>query len=242
MSIWGKIIGGAAGFALGGPLGGLLGVAAGHAWDADFRRRPQETIETRQLAFTTAVIALSAKMAKADGRVTSDELKAFKEVFHIPADELKHVGYVFDCARRSTAGYESYARQIAYLFRDSPNVLEDLLGALFYIARADHVMHPKEFEYLGQVANCFGFSEHHFEYLKFQFLGTPRTDPYSILGLAPNVSNAELRASYRRLIKENHPDLIISKGLPPEFIEIANAKLASINIAYDEIKKQRGLN
>ncbi|HXV73253.1 MAG TPA: TerB family tellurite resistance protein [Sphingomonadales bacterium] len=241
MSIWGKIIGGAAGFALGGPLGALLGAAAGHALDSTFGGPEGIPEAARQVAFTAAVIALSAKMAKVDGRVTREEVNAFKEAFRIPPEEAGNVGRVFDRARQSAAGFEAYAAQAAQLFRGSPAVLEDLLGALFHIARADGVAHPAEMEYLERVAQIFGFSQSRFEHLKAQFLGTPGEDPYSVLGLSPDVADSELKSAYRKLIKEHHPDGLIAKGLPPEFVEVANAKLAAINAAYDTIAKERGL-
>ncbi len=125
MTIWGKILGGAAGFALGGPLGALIGTAAGHAVDS--MRRPHGEDATKTVAFTIAIIALGAKMAKADGIVTRDEVEAFKRVFRIPREEMKNVGRVFDQARRDTRGFESYARQIAGMFSDNPAVLEELL-------------------------------------------------------------------------------------------------------------------
>ena len=241
MSIWGKIIGGAAGFALGGPLGALLGAAAGHALDTTLGGPALEPEAARQMAFTVAVIALAAKMAKADGRVTRAEVDAFKEAFRIPPEEAGNVGRVFDRARASSAGYEAYAAQVARLFRDSPAVLEDLLGALFHIARADGVVHPAEMDYLARVARILGFTESRFEHLKAQILGTPAEDPYSILGVAPAISDAELKSAYRKLIKEHHPDGLIAKGLPPEFVGIANAKLAAINASYDKIAKERRL-
>lgn len=242
MSIWGKIIGGATGFALGGPLGALLGAAAGHALDSTFGGAAPGGEAARQMAFTIGVIALAAKMAKADGRVTRSEVDAFKQVFRIPPGEAANVGRVFDQARASSSGFEAYAGQVAQLFRDSPAILEDLLGALMHIARADGVVHPAELDYLERVAQIFGFSESRFEHLKAQFLGTPGEDPYSILGVSPDIGDAGLKSAYRKLIKEHHPDGLIAKGLPPEFVEIANAKLAAINAAYDTIAKERGLS
>lgn len=244
MSIWGKIIGGAAGFALGGPLGALLGAGVGHALDRGFEevREKVPPGAARQIIFTIGVIALSAKMAKADGRVTRDEIDAFKQVFRIPPEEVKNVGRVFDRAKRDVHGYKEYAAQIATLFKDSPEVLEDLLGALFHIARADGVVHPAEHEFLADVARIFGFSENHYEHLKAQFLGTAGEDPYSVLEVTPEASDAEIKAVYRKLIKEHHPDRLIAKGLPEEFIDIANQKLAAINAAYDRIAKERGFS
>jgi len=243
MSIWGKIIGGAAGFALGGPLGALLGAGAGHAIDTSMDKIKQVTPEaTKQITFTIGVIALSAKMAKADGHVTREEVDAFKRIFQIPPHEAANVGRIFDMARQDSAGYEAYASQIAKMFRDSRTVLEDLLGALFHIALADGVYHLSEDAYLRNVARIFGFSESQFEHIKAQHTGDAAEDPYNVLGVGPDVSNVELKRIYRRLIKEHHPDRLIAKGMPEEFIEIANEKLAAINTAYDRIAKERGLN
>lgn len=243
MSVWGKIIGGAAGMALGGPLGALIGAAAGHAVDSGLVGTLRRTGEdaTRKITFTIGVIALSAKMAKADGRVTRDEVDAFKTVFRIPPHEVKNVGRVFDMARQDTAGFESYAQQIADLFRTNKPVLEDLLGALFHIAMADGVIHPNELTYLQEVARIFGFSETEFEHLRALHLGPDEADAYAVLGLAPDVGDDELKRTYRKLIKENHPDRLIAHGLPEEFVEVGNDRLASINAAYDRIAADRGL-
>jgi DnaJ like chaperone protein len=244
MSIWGKILGGAAGFAIGGPLGALLGVGAGHMFDQGVEnvRGKFPPDAAKQITFTIGVIALSAKMAKADGKVTRDEVDAFKQIFRIPPHEAKNVARVFDMAKQDIHGYQEYARQIGTMFRGSPEVLEDLLGALFHIAKADGVFHPKEEEFLKNVARIFGFPESRFEHLKAQHIGGGLEDPYTVLGIDPSVSDAELKKTYRKLIKEHHPDHLIAKGMPEEFINIANEKLAAINSAYDKIAKERGLN
>ena len=245
MSIWGKIIGGAAGFAMGGPIGALLGAAAGHAMD-----RMQEGIHghggaggdnTRTIAFTIGVVVLSAKMAKADGRVTRDEVETFKRIFRVPPGEERNVGRVFNMARRDAGGFEPYARQIAGLFQGAPRVLEDLLGALFAIALADGVLHPAEERFLKQVAAIFGFSEADFARIRESHMGRDAGDPYAILGLTRQASDGELKKSYHKLIRENHPDRLIAQGLPQEFIDVANDKMAAINDAWDRIEKERGL-
>jgi DnaJ like chaperone protein len=243
MSIWGKIIGGVGGFALGGPLGALLGGLAGHAVD---RLRGQETAGedrdgTREIAFTIGVIVLGAKMAKADGQVTRDEVDAFKQVFHVPPEEMKNVSRVFNLARKDAGGYEPYARQIARLFDEGSQVLEDLLHGLFHIAKADGVVHPNELEYLRQVAGIFGFDEAGFARIREHHMGADAADPYTILGVAHDASDAEVKSAWRRQINENHPDRAIAQGLPQEFVDLANEKLAAINDAYDRIAKQRGL-
>jgi len=249
MSIWGKVIGGVAGFAMGGPLGAILGATAGHAVD---KVREAEAVAgiaaggdagERQVAFTTAVIVLCAKMAKADGHVTKDEIAAFKRIFQIPPEEQDNVGKLFNEARREATGFEPYAQQIASLFYRQPAVLEEILGALFVIAKADGVVHPSELQFVQQVAAIFGFRPHQFERLKSIHLGDAGNEPdaYEVLGLTPAATDAEIKKTYRTLIRENHPDALMAQGMPQEFIDLANGKMAAINAAYDTIAKLRGL-
>ncbi len=248
MSIWGKVIGGVAGFALGGPLGALIGAYAGHKMDkarsgeAFQRGTSSEDQQTRQVAFTMAVIVLSAKMAKSDGVVTREEVNAFKKVFHIPKDELSSVGKLFDEARADSNGFEPYAEQVSRMFSGQPAILEELLGGLFHIAQADGVIHPAELEFLGKVSAIFGFSEQQFQSLNARFRSLGETCPYEILGVSTDATNEDIKRVYRKLIIENHPDKLIAHGLPQEFIDLANEKMAAINSAYDTISKQRGIN
>lgn len=248
MSIWGKVIGGVAGFALGGPLGALIGAYAGHKVD-QVRANDAPSIgpgpadqQTRQVAFTMAVIVLSAKMAKADGVVTREEVNAFKQVFHIPPDEMKSVGKLFDEARKDAQGFEPYARQVAQLFTHEPAVLEELLGGLFHIARADGVVHPAELDFLAKVAVIFGFNQRDFERLRASYDTSDQADPYEILGVKREDDEATIKKAYRKLIHENHPDKLIAQGLPQEFIDLATEKMSAINTAWDSIKKQRGFS
>ena len=238
--IWGKVIGGAAGFAIGGPLGALVGAVAGHAVD---RMRGDEGggDQARQTAFTVAVIALAAKMAKADGQVTRDEIDAFRQIFHVPPAEAKNVGRIFDIARKDARGYEPYARQVGRMFAGNPAVLEELLDALFHIAKADKVIHPAELEYLKGVAGIFGFNEGDFERIRSGHLGASAADPYAILGVPHGATDDDVRAAWRKLIRENHPDALIAQGMPQDFIDVANDKMATINAAWDRVCKQRGI-
>jgi DnaJ like chaperone protein len=251
MSIWGKIIGGATGFALGGPLGALLGALAGHAADkyvdadAPALEGPpggEDRAATRQVAFTIAVIALGAKMAKADGQVDRSEIAAFKEVFQVPASETANVARIFDLAKRDARGFEPYARQIAKMFRRDSPVLEELLDGLFHIARADGRIQDSEIAYLAEVATLFGFSEGDFARIREANIGPDKADPYTILGVTRAMSNDEIRAAWRKLVRDNHPDRLIAQGLPEEFVMLANQKVATINAAYDKVAKERGIN
>jgi DnaJ like chaperone protein len=247
MSVWGKVIGGVAGFALGGPLGALIGAYAGHKMDkarkgeAAYIGSSGADQQTRQVAFTMAVIVLSAKMAKADGVVTREEVEAFKRVFHIPLEEMSSVGKLFDEAREDCQGFEPYAEQVAQMFVREPAVLEELLGGLFHIARADGVVHPAELKFLARVSVIFGFSKRDFERLRASYDAPEKSSPYEILGVTSDTKNDEVKKAYRKLIVENHPDKLMAQGLPQEFIDLANEKMAAINSAYDTIKKQRGV-
>ncbi len=238
MSVWGKILGGAAGFALGGPLGALIGAVAGHAVD---RIREGETGDaTKRIAFTIGVIVLGAKMAKADGRVTRDEIRAFKQVFHVPPEELQNVGRLFNQARKDAHGFEPYAKQIGRMFRDNPAVLEELLDGLFHIARADGRVTAEELAYLEQVAEIFGFNAVDWDRIRAGNMGPDASDPFEILGLGHDASDEEVKAAYRRLVRENHPDRLVAQGMPQEFVELANEKLATINGAYERVRELRG--
>ncbi len=246
MSIWGKVIGGVAGFAVGGPLGALLGAVAGHALDRSRGQQRQgpglSSVETRQTAFTVAVIVLSAKMAKADGTVTRDEINTFKMIFNISSEEIRDVGRLFDEARQDATGFEPYAAQIGEMFAHEPAVLESLLGGLFQIALADGVVQPSELEFLQKVALEFRFPRATFERIKAVHLEDDQETPYEILGVSRNASDKDVKSAYRTLILENHPDKLIAKGMPQEFIDLANEKMAQINGAYEKIEKERALS
>jgi len=245
-SIWGKILGGVAGFALGGPLGALLGALGGHAIDKlreDGGGHPHVADQTKSVAFTIAVIVLGAKMAKADGHVTQEEIRAFKEVFKVPPEELDNVARVFNQAKRDSAGFEVYARQIAGMFRDSPAMLEEMLWCLAHIARADGMVHPAEAHFLHRVAEIFGLDEAAFERVTAirDAAGPGDADPYKVLGVARTADNDMIKAAHRSLVRENHPDRLIAQGMPEEFVATANQKLAAINAAWDRIKTERGI-
>jgi DnaJ like chaperone protein len=248
MSIWGKIIGGAAGFATAGPLGALLGALAGHAVDrsveADVLEAPNadDRSATKQVAFTIAVIVLGAKMAKADGVVSKSEVTAFKQVFKVPPAEMKNVARVFDLARRDSGGFEPYARQIAKMFQKNHPVLEELLDGLFHIARADGHVHEAEVNFIRQVAGIFGFTEGEFVRIREANLGPDKADPYTMLGVTREMSDPEIKAAWRKLVRENHPDKLTAQGLPKEFVDLANQKVAAINAAYDRVAKERGIH
>lgn len=242
MSVWGKILGGAAGFAVGGPLGALIGAVAGHAVDKmrTPAREGSDSDATKQIAFTIGVIVLGAKMAKADGKVTRDEITAFKQVFRIPPEETKNVGRLFNQARKDAGGFEPYAKQLGRMFQHNPAVLEELLDGLFHIAHADGQVTPDEVSYLEQIAVIFGFNTAQWDRIHASNMGPNDSDPFEILGVSRDDSDGDIKAAYRNLVRENHPDRLMAQGMPAEFVQLANEKLAKINAAYDTICELRG--
>jgi DnaJ like chaperone protein len=240
MSIWGKISGAAAGAMVGGPVGALLGVVAGHVLvDRPANAAAALAPSDPGVAFTIAMIALSAKMAKADGAVTRDEIETFDRLFRVPQSEKTNVHRVFNLARRDTAGYEAYASQIARLYANNPALLEDIMDGLFEIAKADGVFHPGEAAFLERVAEIFGFAPNEYRRIRATHF-KDAADPYVILGVAFTATEEEIRRTYRRLVRENHPDSLIARGVPEEFVKLATDKLSAINNAFDTIEKERG--
>lgn len=194
----------------------------------------------RDAAFTLALIALSAKMAVADGAVTASEVRAFNATVEIPEGQERQVERLFNLAQQDVAGYESYARKIARFFVKSPETLEHVLDSLFFIATADGMVHESELEYLKSVSDIFGFDDVRFEQIASQHVMLDvGVDPYVVLGLAHNAPPEEVRRVYRLLVAEHHPDRLIARGVPEELIDMATARMASINLAYQAITKPK---
>ncbi|KIT15535.1 TerB family tellurite resistance protein [Jannaschia aquimarina] len=224
MSLWSRI------------LDALARLAPGEALTAIFDRLrgPPE----RSVAFTIAVIALGAKMAKADGMVTRAEVAAFREVFHIPPDEEDNAARVFDLARTDVAGFDDYARRIKAMFPDDDPILRDLMEGLFHIAMADGHYHPAEDEFLGHVADIFALSEREFRALRARFTPGQEPDPFDMLGLDPDATLEEARAAWRRAVRDTHPDALMARGLPEEAIKLAEKRLIAINRAWEQIQAE----
>ena len=192
----------------------------------------------REATFAIGVIALSAKMAKADGVVTRAEVDAFCRIFSIPPGEDRNVARVYNLAKKDVAGFDSYARDIANLLAEDPTMLEAVLDGLFDIARADGAVHDRELAYLAEVARIFGFDQNGFARIRTRHI-IDGVDPYVVLEADRSWDYGRLQRQYRKLVLENHPDRLIAKGVPEEFIRIANDRLAAINSAWDMVERRR---
>ncbi len=257
MGFWGKMLGGVAGFAMGGPLGAMVGAALGHAADAGALGGKAGAISaatpdlmaffgSKENLFSFSVVVLSAKLAKVDGPIRREEIAAFRNLFHVPAEALGEVGRLFDQARESAEGWEPFAEKLGEAFADNKAMLEDVLVALVQIARADGPVAKSEGDMLRGIHARFALDAAAWERAKG---GTRRAvapetqgeDPYQMLGLTRQASDEEVRLAWRKLMRENHPDSLASRGVPQEFVKRATEQVAQINAAWDRIKRERGL-
>lgn len=224
MSIWSRIAQAIAALVDGEPLSAVF--------------EKLSTPPEHSVAFTIAVIALGAKMAKADGQVTRDEVAAFRQIFTIPPEEEAHAARIFNLARTDVGGYDQYARQVAGMFRDRPEILVDLLEGLVFIAAADGVYHPAEDAFLKDVNAIFGLPTETFRSIKARHL-PDINDPYEVLGVEHGISDSDLRDVWRKLVRELHPDGMIARGVPEEAQKLAEQRLAAVNDAYETIRAER---
>ena len=236
MSIWGSLIGGMIGFSLGGPFGMLLGSLIGGKISRTKGSINNSFTQPQQI-FALSLIVLSAKLSKADGQVSKEELIAVKDKLKIPENEIDQVGKIFNKAKNESTGYKPYAEQIAQIYRGNLNVLEEVINILFYIAEADGNISQAELVMIEDIARIFGLSESQFNSLKESRKSSDKLNPYIVLESNPDDSLTEIRKRYIKLSKEHHPDLLLSKGVPPEVIEESKKKMRSINSAWDQVQK-----
>jgi DnaJ like chaperone protein len=249
--LWGKILGGVAGFAMGGPFGAVVGAAMGHAAEEGAARgpgldRPEMIgrIGNKEQLFSIGVIVLSAKLAKSDGAVKREEIDAFKRAFRIPPENQREVGLLFDRAREDAGGYEPFANRMGEVFADNKGMLEEVLAALHHIARADGPLTRGEAIFLAKVRQSFRLDDASAERASSgrpMVAPPPGIDPYTVLGVAPGASDEDVRLAWRRLMREHHPDSLAARGVPQELIRRASDKVADINAAWDRIKRERNL-
>ena len=239
MSIWGSLIGGMVGLSLGGPFGMLLGSLIGGKIS---RARSGGTgnfgaFAQPQQIFALSLIVLSAKLSKADGQVSKEELIAVRDKLKIPENEIEQVGKIFNKAKQESKGYEPYAQQIAQIYKNNPNVLEEVINILFYIAEADGNVSQSELDMMQNIARIFGLNQAQFNSIKESRKSSDKLNPYIVLESKPEEDLQTIRKRYLQLSKEHHPDILISKGVPQEVIAESKKKMRAINSAWDQIQK-----
>ena len=214
---------------LGSLIGGKISRAKSRAGFGSFAQ-PQQI-------FALSLIVLSAKLSKADGQVSKEELIAVKDKLRIPENELDQVGKIFNKAKEESAGYEPYAQQIAQIYRGNINVLEEVINILFYIAEADGKVSESEYKMIEHIAQIFGLTEIQFNSIKESRKSSDKLNPYIVLESNPDDTIEIIRKRYLKLSKEHHPDLLMSKGVPQEVIDESKAKMRAINSAWDQVQK-----
>ena len=237
MAIWGSLIGGMIGLSLGGPFGMLLGSLIGGKISRSKSRAGFGSFAQPQQIFALSLIVLSAKLSKADGQVSKEELIAVKDKLKIPENEIDQVGKIFNKAKEESAGYEPYAQQIAQIYKGNINVLEEIINILFYIAEADGNVSESELKMIEHIAQIFGLTEIQFNSIKESRKTSDKINPYIVLESNPDDAIETIRKRYLKLSKEHHPDLLMSKGVPQEVIDESKAKMRAINSAWDQIQK-----
>ena len=237
MAIWGSLIGGMIGLSLGGPFGLLLGSLIGGKISRAKSRAGFGAFAQPQQIFALSLIVLSAKLSKADGQVSKEELVAVKDKLRIPDNELDQVGKIFNKAKEESTGYEQYAQQIAQIYKGNINVLEEVINILFYIAEADGNVSEDELKMIQHIAQIFNLTEIQFNSIKESRKSSDKLNPYIVLESNPDDKIEIIRKRYLKLSKEHHPDLLISKGVPQEVIDESKAKMRAINSAWDQVQK-----
>ena len=238
MSIWGSLIGGMVGFSLAGPFGMLLGsLIGGKISRAKSAAGNFGTFAQPQQIFALSLIVLSAKLSKADGQVSKEELIAVRNKLKIPENEIEQVGKIFNKAKQESTGYEPYAQQIAQIYKNNPNVLEEVINILFYIAEADGNVSKSELDMIQHIAQIFGLNQVQFNAIKESRKSSDKLNPYIVLESKPEENLQTIRKKYLQLSKEHHPDLLISKGVPQEVIAESKKKMRAINSAWDQVQK-----
>ena len=237
MAIWGSLIGGMIGFSLGGPFGMLLGSLIGGKVSRARSGGKFKSFAQPQQIFALSLIVLSAKLSKADGQVSREELIAVKDKLKIPESELDQVGKIFNKAKEESTGYEPYAKQIAQIYKGNINVLEEVINTLFYIAEADGHVSENELKMIEDIAIIFGLNKDQINGIIESRKSSDKLNPYIVLESKPDDSIETIRKRYLKLSKEHHPDLLISKGVPQEVLNESKTKMRAVNSAWNQIQK-----
>ena len=261
MGLFGTIIGGGLGFMFGGPLGAIIGGAIGSNFGGmpgprahpgarvgggpGYGARTTDHLQMQQ-AFLTAVISLAAKVAKADGAVSPEEVRSFdnflRDQLRMPADERRMAASIFNQARDSDIPAEDFARQIRTMLGHQPQRMRDIVSLLAQVAMADGRLHPDEERLIRSIAGELGLGSREYDEAMAMFNPTANIDAaYATLGVDPTATDIQVKKAYRKLAKEYHPDILASKGLSDDFQKFAEDKMKAINAAWGEVEQARGL-
>ena len=247
MGWFGKMTFGTMGLLFGGPLGAIIGLSLGHHLvdkKAEYSQSgavPPKS-EQAQAAYFVCIFSILGKIAKADGVVTNDELKVvddFINGMNISETEKQFAKQVFNEAKNSNYSVEDFASQFYQINRGQPAVLHSFLDVLFRVAAADKVLHPAEEDALKKVKDIFQINDKQFSDIKSIYF-TDVDRYYKLLSCSVDSSNDEIKKSYKKLVRDFHPDTIVSKGLPEEFTEFAASRFREIQEAYEKVRKERG--
>ncbi len=228
MSMWSKL----------GQFAQDVGSAGAQLWERGIDRVAGDRDTRRAMRFSMAVVALAAKMAKADGVVTAEELQSFWQRFDVAPGDRRSVERLFRLAQQDVAGFETYAERIARLFPEDPALLEDIVDVLFSIAAADGVLHPAEDVFLERVAEIFRLDPVALRRIRARHVSADGEDPYAVLGVAPDTPFDEIKARWRTLVAENHPDRLLARGVPEDFVQVAHERLVAINAAWEAVRRR----
>jgi DnaJ like chaperone protein len=241
MSFWKAGIGGMIGFTIGGPIGGIFGAIIGSKLGNQNQRKPSNN-EKNQAAFFTALFACFGKIAKADGKVTIEEVdmvdQFIKDRFNLPSDQRGFAIQVFNYAKDDQNSFRDYASQLASLLSTNSSSLIMFYELLFELSMADGYLDPSEEKLLIEAIAIFKIDPGLFDINKKKY-GADISDAYTILGVSQDMSFKEIKIAYQRKRKEFHPDTLLSKGLPEELLEKAKEKFIEIQSAFEEIEKQK---
>ncbi|MDC0076226.1 TerB family tellurite resistance protein [Gammaproteobacteria bacterium] len=231
------------GFSLGGPIGGLIGAIAGSRVGVNQTKSKTRftSNQQQQAAFFAALFACLAKLAKADGIVSKEEVEKvddfIKERFKFPSEQRKFAIKVFNHAKDDNVSYEEYASQLAGLLAKNKNALVVFYELLFELAMADGILDPAEEVLLRKTPGIFGIDISLFDNLKDQF-SSDSSDPYKVLGVSSDMPFDDIKKIYQKKRREFHPDTLISKGLPDELLDKAKEKFIEIQQAFEVIEKK----
>lgn len=244
------MVGGTIGFALAGPLGAIAGAAFGHAFDStaesqvDDQRVYLSTGEAAQMTFFVAAFSMLAKLVKADGRIEKEEIDTIERFMaqdlNLDPNSRRYAREIFQTALHSHETFEGFAAQFYQQFRYQPQFLDMIVDILLRVAISDRALNATEEKVILSAVRTFNFSDDKYRQLRSKYVSDVEKY-YAVLGTKPTDPDDVIKQQYRKLVQDFHPDKIISKGLPEEFVKFANDKFREIQQAYDAIRKERGI-